>query len=260
MPKGKDTVPEEEVSNETTLEEVLTVEQKLEQAESKITDYEGEMQKSLAEQKRLDDGYKGLQTKYNKTFEDLKRQSDVRVEIDDLKKYIKILAAQQAEIGVTKEDIDGMTPNKQQDYVKRFEDMEQQAETRRKDAEQKSVADDYNKRADDVYARAEKVYEDDADSLFQIRQYLRSSDIDLAEKKITQIEKKSEVTVKEKETKQETDDQIFERIAKEKGLLKTDTVLTSGRSKSFDDVHEAYGKGEIGTKEYMEAREKEGIH
>jgi hypothetical protein len=247
-----DTGKEAETRELTPKEENPKVETPTEAKELELLT--AKMEELKNDRDRLEGGYKELQRKYNKNQEDLRKQGDLRSEIDEVKKLQKMLAAAVVESGTT-QDVETATPQRKQELLKQFEVMEKETERKKKEEKESLDRQEYKEKADLIYARAETVFKEDPDGLYQIRQYLRNGDLDIAEKKISKSEKKETPVVEKKET----DDQIFERIARAKGLLKAEPALPSGKVRSFSDIETSWSKGEITFKEYQEARIKEGI-
>ena len=243
-----ETVPKEEVSEETTPVE----ETPIEEYKQKLATLEEE-NKGLIHYR---DGYQGIQRSLNEKETLLKSQTDVRTEIDELKQIVKIQGMMQSEIA--KYDTENITLDQRQSLVKQFDEKAKQLEVdmerKRTEADKKVKNDAYTNEAMALYDEAEKKFGDDIPKLAEMRNLIRADDMDLAKRMIAKVEIKEEKV----ETK-ETDDEIFERKAREKGLIPKDTVVPSGVSRSFEDTQAAYAKGDISHAEMLEAKSKEGI-
>ncbi len=259
-PVGKET---EEIKTPTPEETTKSLETELEtlKAESQ------RLRELLGDEK----GFKSLQTRLNEKDRELKTLQDLNSRIDSkiegIEDKIKVLAyAQTQGIKVPEENFDGLTQEKTQDIQKVFEKLDTDRKTRAEQVKKQAEADVYTQKADAVYARAEKIYEEDIDALSQIRQLLRSGDVDLAERRINKSESKSksEPKIESKETevkKVELSDEEKEKIAREymvkKGLLKSDTGLPSGTGRTFQDIEADFIAGKPGAAdEYEEAKQK----
>lgn len=261
---------------ETPVKEATPVEAT--KAESKPTidvealraDYEKKLQDAVAEKKRLEEGYKGLQNKYNKTYDELKKTSDFRTEIDTTKKSIKILAGQLAKIGA--QSPEGMSPANQEQFLREFENLEKQEELAKKAAEEKAKQEEQFKHFDEIWAETQKFgTREDNDKVDEIWVNLAEGRPLSAERLLKKLQKEKTVAepkaeVKKEETKEEKPkelspeekEKIFEEVAKAKGLLKTDTAVPSGRSASFEEATERFAKGEMSMNEYFKVRQAEG--
>jgi len=73
-----------------------------------------------------------------------------------------------------------------------------------------------------------------------------------------------QVEPKEKEVDKSSDEKLKEKVRKEilmeRGELEAETGQPKGSAKSFADIEERFGKGEIDYAEYAEARRKQGIY
>lgn len=238
---AEDTEVEATEMEVTTEAEVPTPEQQVETLKAQLKDKE--------------DSYKGLQTKYNKVYEDYKKQADWKAELEEIKANVafqteaqRLLAAMLAERGdIESEEVPA---GRKQDLLKRYEAKEQELAVKKREAEAKSRQNAYNQQADALHNRAVAVFAEDEDALYQIRAYLRAGDLDLAEKKIAKAESKSKTSIPSGKT--ETEEERTNRLVEEKyqtklkeaGLLKTDTATPSGRTKSEHDILARYASGD----------------
>ncbi len=258
---GTEVTQGEEVSAPVETTSPVETPTEMEQLKSQLKALQDEKVRVEAEAKRHEEGYKGLQTKYNRTYEENKKLADLHSEVNDLKKYIKILAAQQVEL--SKQDPDNLTPEMQKQALSRFDEMEKAAEQRRKDAEAKLKQEEQYKRFDEVWAEAQKFGNQETnDAVADIYDNLIEGKLYKAERilKKLQLSSKGDASMPDNKQKAETDEEIFERIAKAKGLLKTDTAVPSGRSGSFEDAEARFASGDISFADYQEARKKAGVY
>lgn len=168
-------------------------------------------------------------------------QSDIQTLRQEMTQNMQLMAALASE-GRPPEDTEGLSPTEKGDYLKKAQALIAQNEAKRTEQA-------YFRKCDAIYARAEKLYGDDIDALHNIRNLIRSRDLDLAEKKIARAEAKLGEEGKPPESEEERQKAIEEearRQLEEKGLLKTDISGPSGASKR------SFTAAEIGEMSYQE--------
>ena len=214
--------------------------------EEQLKALQAQLTESDARNQRMEKSYKGLQTTVNKTNEELKRQSDLRGEIEGLKETQKILAAMLQERGsVSEENLDNIPQGKKQDYLKQFEEAQKRIDTKR----QMEIA--QAKLTETVKGLQERTealgLKDNDESYVEIRELVETGLYKTAETKLKKLESKKETNVVEpkKEEPKETEEQIFERIARKKGLLKSETIVSAGGNANRTGILQDYIAGKI---------------
>ncbi len=225
-------------------------------AEEQVKSLQAQLDTVKQEKERFEKGYKGLQTTVNKTTEELKRQSDLRSDIEALKETQKILAAMLQETkAVPEENLDNLPQGKKQDYLKQFEDVQKRVETKRQFEAAQTKGEEYRQKVEGLgLTNKDKAY-------FQIRNAVREGDFEYADHLIAEAEKEKKVPEQKAETpKEETpSDATVEAYLRKKGLLKTETVLPSGGNRSIDDIRKDYIAGKITDAKYEEECRARGV-
>lgn len=180
-----------------------------------------------------------------KKDEEIKNTSNLKAEIDGLQETQKILAAMLQEKGtVSEENLDNIPKEKKQDYLKQFEDVEKRVSLKRQQEEAQaklmSIALDLKTRTEALGLK------ETDDSYIEIEELVETGRLKTAETKLKKLESEKEKTVaKPKEVPKETDEQVFERIARQKGLLKTEQINPAGGSGTEQEILKKYNSGEI---------------
>jgi len=227
--EGKET---EEIQVEELEEKTPTAEeQRLQEELSRVTE-------------ELTGTKKGLSTAHQRLTQkdvELKRQVDLHGRLDDLEDKLKLLvAAQAAGINVSEEEIEEMPVKKRQDLTKIYENLDKEQKTRREQAQKRAEAEAYKAQADALYARAQTVFTNDEEALEKVEDYLTYGRLDRAEKRIAQAEKPPA-----KESEEERIERLVqERLAKENPLLKTDSIIPSGRTKKREETLDRFNAGD----------------
>lgn len=212
---------------------------------------QAELDKERAERKRLEDGYKGLQSVVNKKDQELKSSADLKSEIAEVRDTQKMLAALIAEMGsAPAEDGEAVQPAQRKQLLAKYEELEKQQAAKRLELQRKSEQEAYIKQADTVYDRAKNVFTDDEDTLADVSYYLKTGNIEAAERKVARAEKVK--APKSTETpaggKQETEDERIERKAREilvkQGKLNADAGGPSASTRTRTDIIRLYAEGD----------------
>jgi len=246
---------EQETMDTPETEEVQTTpEAEVPTAEPQASQSTEELEQLRAEKLRLEEGYKGLQRKLNQVNTELSKRSASEARLDTLEQTQRILVGMlQERENIQVDDI----PEKQKvDYLKKFDETIAQQKLKIQQEEMAAKVRDYQARTDALKLDA------NSDEYLDIKDLVLEGKFQRAENKLARLEASmKDTTVKEEKTeaRKETDDEIFERIARQKGLLKTDTAVPSGKTSSFEDVERRFSEGEISFNEYSEARKKAGI-
>ncbi len=217
---------------ETVTQPQPTAEQQLETLRSEFKAKEAELQKA----KSTEQGLRGSLKEKDKI---LNEQQGIMSRLDAFEQTQKILAAMIAEKG---EVTDG-DPSQKQDYLKKFEDIQKNVETKRTQDAEKAKRDaqiaEWQTKADETKVRTESLGLTDEDEAYhEIRHLVTEGDFKLADIKLKKLESQKKAE-KKAEKPNETDDQRIERLADEKskaylqskGAWKADTGVPSGSGK-----------------------------
>ncbi len=192
---------------------------------------------------RVTQNYKSVQGVLKKKDEEIKTSSSLRADIEGLKETQKILAAMLQDRGtVPEENLDNIPKEKKQDYLKQFEEVQKKVELKRQQEEAIAKLQDA---ALSLKARTEALGLKETDEAYiEIQELVETGRLRTAEARVKKLEsEKEKKVVKEPEIKKETDEQIFERIAREKGLLKTETVVPAGKGGTETEILKQYNSG-----------------
>ncbi len=217
-------------------------------AEEQVKSLQAQLDTVKQEKERFEKGYKGLQNTVNKTTEELKRQSDLRTDIEGLKETQKILAAMLQETkAVPEENLENIPQGKRQDYLQKFEEAQKRIETKKQVEQAQAKGEEYRQRVESLgLTNKDKTY-------FQIRNAVREGDFEYADHLITEVEKEKNVAEPQKvEPKKETDEEVYLRVARSKGLLKTEPILPSGGNRTIDQIRSDYIAGKMTDAKYEE--------
>lgn len=236
---------EEHDEEETTQEEVQTPtpEEQMAAIRTELTDYKA----------KLESTEKGLRTAHQTLTEkdkEIKRQANIETRLEELGERMELLATAWATSSGQSEDSLDTYKEQKRDVLEDLRKVKQDQDKKRKEDQLKVEQEEYIRNCDAIHARAKEVFADNEDAIFQVRAYLRSGDLDLAESKIA----KAEVS---KKTPTESSEARIERLAEEKArarwekedLLETDTGGPSASSVSAMDATEKYIKGQITAEE-----------
>lgn len=218
-------------------------------------DWKSEFDKVSNELNRMTEGYKGLQKTLNRVQADNKGLSDFHSRLDEMDAKFKIIAALQAEKGnLPSEDMESLPQEKRVDLLKQYEGIEKDLVAKRKQRELAQKISGFQERT-----VALGLSEDDPE-YWDIEDAAVSGKFQKAEALLRKMEKTKEgkaVTMpNEPKGSTESEEQIFERIARQKGLLKADSLQPGGRARTPQDTLKAYIAGEIGEEEYAKERDK----
>ena len=235
-----------------TTEDTPTPEQQLETLQTTNK----ELAERVAKAESSVQGLRGSLTEKDRKLSEQAGIVGLRQEMADMRDSNKLLAAMLAERDVT-ENIDDLSPKDKQGYLKKFEDLEQKQEAKRKADEVETQRKVYNQRADELFTRAKSAFKDDDESLEKVEDLLYAGRFERAEAKVAKAESTSE-------SKKETDEEIYERVNQKKlkdaDLLKTDRGTPSGGS--LDDAAFKKGIGDGGlplNKENMKRAKSMGL-
>ncbi len=208
-------------------------------AEDRIKTLESELNKTKQE---LESTTKGLRTAHQTlTQKDLalKRQSDLRGEIDELKEtqklYLAFLAEQSKQ---SEDDLTGTLQSRKPDLLKSIAAIEAESKVKRQKEQaevqrQEQIA-EFQAQIDTYKERVEKTgLTENDEAYWEIHGLVTEGKFKLADI----ILKKLEGTKEKNVAKNETEDQRIERraqeILREKGLLKAETPVPSGSNRTF---------------------------
>ncbi len=248
-----------EVMTPTTEEQLKTLQTQLETLKSEKQKTEDSYK---SEKQKTEDSYKGLQKTLNKTNEELRKQADLKSELAELRDAQRMQAALIAEyLNKPEEGLDEDIKSRKPDLLKAFADKEKELEGKRQERLTEQRRQDYNRQADDIWTQAQglKLPEND-DGLLDIEDYLRSGNLKRAQAKIAKLQEGKKVATPEKKESEEDriNRLVEERLNKamaDKGLLKTDSAVPSGRAGSNEDIVKRYAEGDpsVSEKDFLKA-------
>ena len=222
----EETLQQEEQSETPTNEDQLkTLQAELEQA------------KKLAEEKD-----KGLRTAHQTLTQkdrEIKNLSDFNQKIDGIENKIKILAAATATgMRVDENELDSMSPQAQKSLLSEFDRLDAETKAKAEQARKEAEESEYRTKADSLWQEAQSLSFDE-DTLDKIEDALTWGKLERAErlisrKKETPKETKVEESVEEKAER--LAQEKFNKLLEEKGLLETDTAISSGRTATEEDI------------------------
>ncbi len=202
---------------------------------------------------------KATQGMLRKANEEIKTKSDIRAEIDGLKETQKILAAMLQERQVVpEENLDNLPQGKKQDYLKLFEDAQKRVEAKR---QQDRVQADLMETVRQLQGRTETLGLKETDPAYiEIQELVETGRLRTAEAKLKKLEsEKEKKPIEQKTPEKETDDQIFLRVARAKGLLKPETPIPAGGNLSAMEIRKLYATGKITSEQRDEKLKAAGI-
>lgn len=234
--EGTENVPQVEVTATPEQPPVApspTAEEQLKSLQAQLV----ERDKILAQK---EEAYKGLQRTVNKSNEELRKQADLRHEIDSVKDHIKILAAAYSEKQVVEENIDNIPQGKKQDLLGKFEELQKKQEFKRQQEALLAQAREFQSRTealglkevDESYVEIQELVESGR---------FKTADIRLKKLEAAKVPDKKEVPQDDEARINKLVEERLQKLMQEKGLLKTDTAVPSGRAKSREDIIKAYG-------------------
>ncbi len=202
---------------------------------------------------RLEEGYKGLQTTVNKKDAELKQQVGIGAELRDLKELVKLQIAYNETMS---QDASITEPDKRQELLRKFDDMETRRNTEIQDAEQKQKTDEWTELASDFSRRMEALgISTNDDTGFEIYNLVTTQDpirIDRARSILTKLEA-DKVTTKEPD---KGDEERINTLAEEKArkmmqegnLLNVETTTPSAATTDARKARQDYIEGTIDAK------------
>ncbi len=202
---------------------------------------------------------KATQGMLRKANEEIKTKSDIRAEIDGLKETQKILAAMLQERQVVPEaNLEDLPQGKKQDYLKLFEEAQKRVEAKR---QQDRVQADLMETVRQLQGRTETLGLKETDPAYiEIQELVETGRLRTAEAKLKKLEsEKEQKSVKQETPEKETDDQIFLRVARAKGLLKSDTPVPAGGNLNATEVRKLYASGKITSEQRDEKLKAIGV-
>lgn len=263
--EGNEPVNTEVQATETQQVTTPTAEDRVKELEAQIAAKE----QDIAKAKHFEEGYKGLQTQLNKLNTQLKSAQDVRSELDAQKQYIKVLAAAIAEKGnLREEDVVNPSPERKQNLLAQYEELEKQQNAKRQQAEAAAKAEEYNTKANEIYEKAKVVFKDNPDELERVEDRLSQGFLNPSkfERAVAMVEKAEKpVVVKESEEERINklvEEKLKERLAeasKNNPLLKTEPAVPSGKGLSKATLNQQYVSGDITTEEYAKRKRELGF-
>lgn len=231
--------------------------------EEKVKSLQTELETIRAEKIKVEDSYKGLQRTLNKTNDELKRQVDLKSELSDLREQQRLQAALIAEyLNKPEETLTEETQARKPDLLKSLAIKEKELEQKRAQKLVETQRLEYNRQADELWSRASALgLSESDDNLLDIEDYLKAGNLKRAYARLTKLEGEKKPVVKQ--DSQESEDVKINRLVQErlnkameeKGLLKTDTPVPSGRSGSKEDIIKRYAEGDPSVSEidYLKA-------
>lgn len=200
---------------------------------------------------RVNEGYKGLQKTINRKDADIRQLSDVHSRMDDFEDTLRMT------IGYLDKRIASgeVEPTEKEDFLKGFDAAKEKRDAERKEAQLKSRQDEYNRRADSIYERATKSLVDKKD-LKMVELLLKSGDDTSADELVIEAEGKVIEKPNEPKGSTESEEQIYERIARQRGLLKSENLTSAGKSRTPEQVLQDYIDGRVSEEEYAKIRDQ----
>ena len=250
--KGNETTTQEDVSTETTPKvETPTAEEQLKTLQAKVEEL-------TKDRERLDSGYKGLQRTIGQKDAELKKQANIDSRIDTINERIELLATAYASGKATEEDMGNVPKEDRTKVLDQLKQMRQKEIAEKQQNEMGKKGLEYKEKVE-----AAGLTEKD-EAYWEIEGLVRNGQFQLADIKINKLEasKVTKPEVKSGLEKKETDEEIFTRIAKQKGLLKTDNVTPAGGTKQWKQIRDAYVANPNDMKvreEYLKARRERGL-
>ncbi len=206
-----------------------------------ITQNEERLKALEAELATTKQNLKSVQGVLKKKDEEIKTASTFKSDIEGLKETQKILAAMLQERGtVSEENLDNIPKEKKQDYLKQFEDVQKRVEAKR---QQEEVQAKIIEQVKGFQERTEVLGLKETDEAYiEVRELVESGLLKTADLRLKKLESQKEKKV---ETLKETEEQIFERIARQKGLLTTEQIVPAGGSGNRNQILQDYIAGKI---------------
>ena len=206
------------------VKEPPTTEQQMETLQTQLKDVTVRAEKA-------ESSVQGLRGSLTEKDTKIREQANLQAEIEDMKAMIKLTAfAQSQGVGLSEDDLGDTSKAEQPDVKKVWADLEQKREVAKEQDRQRVKADEYNRQAlevwDETLATGIEEHDDKAQLIYS---KLQGGDLNGARLKLKSIEKS-------KDSKKETEEEIYERVKLEKeegkGLFKSDTAISSGNVKS----------------------------
>lgn len=202
------------------------------------------LQAQLAEKERIlserEESYKGLQRRINEKDTELKKQAELRTEIDAINERLELLATAIAS-GTQAEEIEAQPEKGKPKITETLDQLRQRQAAKKQQQEALAKGEEYRSKVEALGLTAkDKRY-------FAIRNAVRSGDFDEADFLISEVEEEKAKVIQPKapEPKKETDEEIFLRIARQKGLLKSEPVVPAGGGQDEWQVRKDYASGKI---------------
>lgn len=225
--------PQEVVTTETTPAATPTAEEQLKALQSQLETVK-------ADKQRLEDGYKGLQRTVNQKDIELKKQTELRSDINAMNERIELLATAIAS-GANADEVDGVPAEGKTKILDTLKAMRQADVAKKQQQDALAKGEEYRAKVETLgLTTKDKVY-------FQIRNAVRSGDFDEADMLIGEAEKeKTKVTEPVKKTDEVAPtDAAIEAYLRKKGLLKSETVVPSGGGQDQWQIRKDYASGKI---------------
>ena len=213
--------------------------------------------------KQLEEAKKGLSTAHQtltKKDQELKRQADLRSEIEEIKGTLKVYVGLFAEMGQAPVD----DPEAKQKTVEKFNQAVVELETKAKQRE-------YASKANEVWGRTQSLgLTEEDDDYWTIRDALQAGNLERAAAKVAKLEKSKSAAAPPPppaaappKAPTETEEERINRLAEEKAqailkgssLYKSDTAVPSGRGLNKAAILKQLAEGRMDADAMAKARE-----
>jgi len=215
-----------EAEQPETEEQTPTAEEQLETLTVKLNE-------SNTKYGALENSYKGLQTTVNEKDRKLKEQTDLGSRLDGFEETQRILAAMVAEQSQVEEG----TPK--EDYLKKFDELTvRQAEKRKQDT-LKTEQEEYNAKGYALLETGKAAFGDDEDGYDKFEDAVYGGRFEKAQKLIERAKNNPQ---KPKETDEEIEERIKQKVLQDNNLLQTESAKPSGITANDKQIVEDYIK------------------
>lgn len=243
---------EEKGSTEPEVEPTPSTAEKVEPTpEEQVVTLQTQIQQQQAQLAEKDESYKGLQRTLNIKDSELKKYGGFDTRVGGLEERFELMAALLDRRLASGELEEG----EKVELKKEFADIKKRQVEAIKEEGIKSQQEEYSRKADVLFAEAKTVFKGDDESLEKVEDLLMSGRYERAEARVA---KAKEIKVPNEPAKgsTETEEEVFERIARKRGLLKGESLTPSGKTRTPQQALDAYIAGEIGEEEYAKERDK----
>ena len=198
-----------------------------------------------------DESYKGLQRTLNQKDAKLREQAEIGVWQKGMEDRFEIMATLLDKRLASGEMDEGEKANLKQEFT----ELGKRQTREMADARERAEAEAYGEKARAVYARAQKAFGDDIDSLDKVLYNLDKGRLGEAETRVSKAEKEAKVP-NEPKGSTETEDELVERIARKRGLLKGESLIPAGKTRTPEQVAKDFIEGKATHEEYEAIRDK----